>query len=257
MSIWTTSGFILLSESNLIWENWGFFCSAYVIISEISPSSTWIIAECNMSVNSTSKPLISVCSDSSVSFLSVVIATVVLVLISLAVVVIRYMFRHKGSYRTNEAKGMEFAETADTALRGDPALRDAMDVSKKEYYIWAWTSEWFWCRFMWFFEDQQQDAQQGKKIHLHICSFYISVTNLTSVWKQNICVWRPILYLVCLCKLSSMEEMALVSGKMHFQVKTLWTQICREHGMWIYSSNLLDTRVTQGSNLFTACRNYF
>ncbi|XP_053185053.1 glycophorin-C [Scomber japonicus] len=69
------------------------------------------------------------------AILGVVIATVVLVLISLAVVVIRYMFRHKGSYRTNEAKGMEFAETADTALRGDPALRDAMDVSKKEYYI--------------------------------------------------------------------------------------------------------------------------
>ncbi|XP_062287336.1 glycophorin-C [Scomber scombrus] len=69
------------------------------------------------------------------AILGVVIATVVLVLIGLAVVVIRYMFRHKGSYHTNEAKGMESAETADTALRGDPALQDAMDVSKKEYYI--------------------------------------------------------------------------------------------------------------------------
>ncbi|XP_067458900.1 glycophorin-C-like isoform X2 [Thunnus thynnus] len=71
----------------------------------------------------------------TVSMLTVVIAAVILVLIGLAVVVIRYMFRHKGSYRTNEAKGMEFAETADTALRGDPALRDAMDISKKEYFI--------------------------------------------------------------------------------------------------------------------------
>ncbi|XP_067458899.1 glycophorin-C-like isoform X1 [Thunnus thynnus] len=69
------------------------------------------------------------------AILGVVIAAVILVLIGLAVVVIRYMFRHKGSYRTNEAKGMEFAETADTALRGDPALRDAMDISKKEYFI--------------------------------------------------------------------------------------------------------------------------
>uniref|UniRef100_A0A672GR84 Glycophorin C (Gerbich blood group) n=1 Tax=Salarias fasciatus TaxID=181472 RepID=A0A672GR84_SALFA len=65
----------------------------------------------------------------------IVIATVVLVLIAFAVVLIRYMFRHKGSYRTNEAKGTEFAETADVALRGDPVLQEAVDDSKKEYYI--------------------------------------------------------------------------------------------------------------------------
>ncbi|XP_064800687.1 glycophorin-C-like isoform X2 [Oncorhynchus masou masou] len=53
----------------------------------------------------------------------------------LGVVVIRYMYRHKGTYHTNEAKGTEFAETADAALRGDPALQDAMDESKKEYFI--------------------------------------------------------------------------------------------------------------------------
>ncbi|XP_029490959.1 glycophorin-C-like isoform X4 [Oncorhynchus nerka] len=64
-----------------------------------------------------------------------VIAAVVLVLLCLAVVVIRYMYRHKGTYHTNEAKGTEFAETADAALRGDPALQDAMDESKKEYFI--------------------------------------------------------------------------------------------------------------------------
>ncbi|XP_029968256.1 glycophorin-C-like [Salarias fasciatus] len=69
------------------------------------------------------------------AILGVVIATVVLVLIAFAVVLIRYMFRHKGSYRTNEAKGTEFAETADVALRGDPVLQEAVDDSKKEYYI--------------------------------------------------------------------------------------------------------------------------
>uniref|UniRef100_A0A8C9ZNK8 Glycophorin C (Gerbich blood group) n=1 Tax=Sander lucioperca TaxID=283035 RepID=A0A8C9ZNK8_SANLU len=74
-------------------------------------------------------------STSFVSVFSAVILTVVLVLICLAVVLIHYMFSHKGSYRTNEAKGTEFAETADAALRGDPTLRDAVDVSKKEYFI--------------------------------------------------------------------------------------------------------------------------
>uniref|UniRef100_A0A3P8ZH66 Contactin associated protein-like 5a n=1 Tax=Esox lucius TaxID=8010 RepID=A0A3P8ZH66_ESOLU len=71
--------------------------------------------------------------DSAV--IGAVIAAVVLVLLCLAVVVIRYMYRYKGTYHTNEAKGTEFAETADAALRGDPALQDAMDESKKEYFI--------------------------------------------------------------------------------------------------------------------------
>uniref|UniRef100_A0A4W5Q1Z1 Glycophorin C (Gerbich blood group) n=1 Tax=Hucho hucho TaxID=62062 RepID=A0A4W5Q1Z1_9TELE len=69
------------------------------------------------------------------AILGAVIAAVVLVLLCLAVVVIRYMYRHKGTYHTNEAKGTEFAETADAALRGDPALQEAMDESKKEYFI--------------------------------------------------------------------------------------------------------------------------
>uniref|UniRef100_A0A668ADG7 Glycophorin C (Gerbich blood group) n=1 Tax=Myripristis murdjan TaxID=586833 RepID=A0A668ADG7_9TELE len=64
-----------------------------------------------------------------------VIASIVVVLICLTVVVLHYMYRHKGTYHTNEAKGTEFAETADAALRGDPALRDTVDESKKEYFI--------------------------------------------------------------------------------------------------------------------------
>ncbi|KAG7463834.1 hypothetical protein MATL_G00180860 [Megalops atlanticus] len=64
-----------------------------------------------------------------------VIAAVILVLICLAVVLCRYMYRHKGTYHTNEAKGTEFAETADAALKNDPSLQEAMDESKKEYFI--------------------------------------------------------------------------------------------------------------------------
>ncbi|KAG7266262.1 hypothetical protein CRUP_017525, partial [Coryphaenoides rupestris] len=69
--------------------------------------------------------------------LGAVMVAVALVLACLAAaVLIRYACRHKGSYRTNEAKGTEFAETADVALRGDPALRDATtDQGEKEYFI--------------------------------------------------------------------------------------------------------------------------
>ncbi|KAI4888952.1 hypothetical protein NFI96_016235 [Prochilodus magdalenae] len=78
----------------------------------------------------------SVCGGTVVSTkMNAVIAVVVLVFICLVVVILRYMYRYKGTYHTNEAKGTEFAETADVALRSDPALQDAMDESKKEYFI--------------------------------------------------------------------------------------------------------------------------
>lgn len=69
------------------------------------------------------------------AIVGVVIAVVVLVLLLVIAIVLRYMYQQKGTYHTNEAKGTEFAETADAALRGDPALQDAVDESKKEYFI--------------------------------------------------------------------------------------------------------------------------
>ncbi|XP_056321236.1 glycophorin-C [Danio aesculapii] len=69
------------------------------------------------------------------AIVGVVITAVVLVLLLLLAVILRYMYQHKGTYHTNEAKGTEFAETADAALRRDPALQDAVDESKKEYFI--------------------------------------------------------------------------------------------------------------------------
>ncbi|XP_069472355.1 glycophorin-C-like [Ambystoma mexicanum] len=64
-----------------------------------------------------------------------VVAAVVVVLICLLVVLLRYLYRHKGTYRTNEAKGTEFAETADAALRNDPSLQEGLTDSRKEYFI--------------------------------------------------------------------------------------------------------------------------
>uniref|UniRef100_UPI00398F0209 glycophorin-C-like n=1 Tax=Pristiophorus japonicus TaxID=55135 RepID=UPI00398F0209 len=64
-----------------------------------------------------------------------VIAAVIFVIVCLLVVMIRYLYRHKGTYHTNEAKGTEFAENADAALKNDPNFQDAVDESKKEYFI--------------------------------------------------------------------------------------------------------------------------
>lgn len=64
-----------------------------------------------------------------------VIAAVAFVLICLLLIMLHYMYRHKGTYYTNEAKGTEFAENADMALQSDPSLQDAGDSSRKEYFI--------------------------------------------------------------------------------------------------------------------------
>ncbi|KFP22862.1 Glycophorin-C, partial [Egretta garzetta] len=74
-------------------------------------------------------------AGTDVAVIGGVIAAVVFVLICLLVVMVRYMYRHKGTYHTNEAKGTEFAESADAALKNDPALQEAVDESKKEYFI--------------------------------------------------------------------------------------------------------------------------
>ncbi|XP_069433979.1 glycophorin-C isoform X3 [Ovis canadensis] len=64
-----------------------------------------------------------------------VIAAMAFVLVGLLLLMLHYMYRHKGTYHTNEAKGTEFAESADVALQDDPSLQDNGGSSKKEYFI--------------------------------------------------------------------------------------------------------------------------
>uniref|UniRef100_A0A3Q2QWL1 Contactin associated protein 2b n=1 Tax=Fundulus heteroclitus TaxID=8078 RepID=A0A3Q2QWL1_FUNHE len=64
------------------------------------------------------------------------ISLVILSVLCILVFVIRHMFRHKGSYHTNEAKGAESANCADAAIIvNDPAFTETIDESKKEWFI--------------------------------------------------------------------------------------------------------------------------
>uniref|UniRef100_A0A3P9P8E8 Contactin associated protein 2 n=1 Tax=Poecilia reticulata TaxID=8081 RepID=A0A3P9P8E8_POERE len=70
-----------------------------------------------------------------VSF-SGIISLVILTVLCILVFVIRHMFRHKGSYHTNEAKGADSANCADAAIIvNDPAFTETIDESKKEWFI--------------------------------------------------------------------------------------------------------------------------
>ncbi|KAB0342996.1 hypothetical protein FD754_019922, partial [Muntiacus muntjak] len=71
----------------------------------------------------------------NLSLLSV-IAVVIFTILCTLVFLIRYMFRHKGTYHTNEAKGAESAESADAAImNNDPNFTETIDESKKEWLI--------------------------------------------------------------------------------------------------------------------------
>ncbi|XP_037379088.1 glycophorin-C [Talpa occidentalis] len=74
-------------------------------------------------------------SEADIAIIAGVITAVAFVLVCLLVVMMHYMYRHKGTYHTNEAKGTEFAESADAALQDDPYLQEAGDSSRKEYFI--------------------------------------------------------------------------------------------------------------------------
>ncbi|KAK5859349.1 hypothetical protein PBY51_020912 [Eleginops maclovinus] len=65
-----------------------------------------------------------------------IISTVIFSVLCIMVFVIRHLFRHKGSYHTNEAKGAESADCADAAIIvNDPAFTETIDESKKEWFI--------------------------------------------------------------------------------------------------------------------------
>ncbi|XP_003133337.3 glycophorin-C [Sus scrofa] len=74
-------------------------------------------------------------SDVDIAVIAGVITAVAFVLVCLLLLALHYMYRHKGTYHTNEAKGTEFAESADAALQDDPSLQDSGDNSRKEYFI--------------------------------------------------------------------------------------------------------------------------
>lgn len=65
-----------------------------------------------------------------------IIAVVIFTILCFLVFLIRHLFRHKGSYHTNEAKGAESADCADAAIIvSDPAFTETIEESKKEWFI--------------------------------------------------------------------------------------------------------------------------
>ncbi|TSK98385.1 Contactin-associated protein-like 2 [Bagarius yarrelli] len=62
-----------------------------------------------------------------------IIAVVIFTILCTLVFLIRYMFHHKGTYRTNESKGGEQCELADTAIvSAEPNFSETIEENRKE-----------------------------------------------------------------------------------------------------------------------------
>ncbi|XP_061411537.1 glycophorin-C-like [Lethenteron reissneri] len=71
--------------------------------------------------------------SSNTAIVGGVIAMSILVILCMLVGIGRYLFHHKGTYRTNEAKGLEAASA--TLQSEDPNFPESLDESRKEYLI--------------------------------------------------------------------------------------------------------------------------
>uniref|UniRef100_A0A1A8QBP0 Contactin-associated protein-like 2 n=2 Tax=Nothobranchius TaxID=28779 RepID=A0A1A8QBP0_9TELE len=75
-------------------------------------------------------------ADRNFAIIGGIISVVIFSVLCILVFAIRHLFRHKGSYHTNEAKGAESADCADAAIIvNDPAFTETIDESKKEWFI--------------------------------------------------------------------------------------------------------------------------
>lgn len=65
-----------------------------------------------------------------------IIAVVIFTTFCILAFLIRYVFRHKGTYHTNESKEAKRSESADTAIiASEPIFTETIDENKKEWFI--------------------------------------------------------------------------------------------------------------------------
>uniref|UniRef100_A0A3B3ZNM0 Uncharacterized protein n=1 Tax=Periophthalmus magnuspinnatus TaxID=409849 RepID=A0A3B3ZNM0_9GOBI len=75
-------------------------------------------------------------ADRNSAVIGGILSVVIFLVLCFLVFLIRHLFRHKGSYHTNEAKGQEAADCADAAIIvSDPAFTETIEESKKEWFI--------------------------------------------------------------------------------------------------------------------------
>lgn len=102
----------------------------------VSQDDPWHVEAAGVHLPSNTDKAVSDGGDPNSAVIGGVVSVVIFVVLCFLVFLIRHLFRHKGSYHTNEAKGQESADCADAAIIvSDPAFTETIEESKKEWFI--------------------------------------------------------------------------------------------------------------------------
>lgn len=86
-----------------------------------------------------SGPGVSICLSFLLTFFSFlllgVIAVVIFILICISAIAIR-IYKKKGIYTKNEAKGSENEDSAESALKSELSMQNTANENQKEYFFW-------------------------------------------------------------------------------------------------------------------------
>ncbi|KAK7944742.1 hypothetical protein WMY93_000470 [Mugilogobius chulae] len=106
-------------------------------ISPLEPQDDpWHVEAAGVHLPSNTDKAVSDAADRNSAVIGGIVSVVIFVVLCFLVFLIRHLFRHKGSYHTNEAKGQEAADSADAAIIvSDPAFTETIEESKKEWFI--------------------------------------------------------------------------------------------------------------------------
>ncbi|XP_072296731.1 contactin-associated protein-like 2 [Eucyclogobius newberryi] len=101
-----------------------------------SQDDPWHVEAAGVHLPSNTDKAVSDGADPNSAVVGGIVSVVIFVVLCFLVFLVRHLFRHKGSYHTNEAKGQEAADCADAAIIvSDPAFTETIEESKKEWFI--------------------------------------------------------------------------------------------------------------------------
>lgn len=105
-------------------------------LSPLSQDDPWHVDPAGVHLPSNTDKAVSAGGERNSAVIGGVVSVVIFIVLCFLIFLVRHIFRHKGSYHTNEAKGQEAADCADAAIIvSDPAFTETIEESKKEWFI--------------------------------------------------------------------------------------------------------------------------
>lgn len=110
-----------------------------------------------------------------------VIAVVIFIIFSIVGIMMRFLYRHKQTHRTNQIKEKEYPANLDSSFRNDIDLQNTVSECKREYFIWKSTGSTNTLLLLIFSPPLSLSLNSGPFLFL-ICSPFIFGSYLHQPW---------------------------------------------------------------------------